>query len=188
MHYECCIVDQLHSIYLFPRLSPACNNPVTRLTQPCDNLGDRLVKLTVFLQHNLDWGHNSWSFTDLLLLQHMLQELLIHRPKDPLQFLIDQSSHPSHDGKALNSSFCIILNCMHQVPKIVIYGPPCSGQYSIVRPVSNFTSKHDDFICPQSKAVARKLRAVHIRPKHIVEEARATDAEITNETLEVTNY
>ncbi|XP_019856689.1 PREDICTED: adenylate kinase 8-like [Amphimedon queenslandica] len=68
------------------------------------------------------------------LFQHMLQELLLHRPNDPISFLQDLLRRPT------------------DVPGIVIYGPPASGQNTL------------------SKLIARKLRLVHIKPTILLEE------------------
>lgn len=64
----------------------------------------------------------------------MLQELLVDKPPDPLSYLRNLLTKQSVD-----------------VPKIIIYGPPSSGQYTV------------------GKAIARKLRSVLINPKHLLE-------------------
>ncbi|OWK10843.1 AK8 [Cervus elaphus hippelaphus] len=49
------------------------------------------------------------------LMQNMLEQLLIHQPKDPIPFMID---HLQRDND--------------YVPKIIILGPPASGKTTIV--------------------------------------------------------
>jgi adenylate kinase len=55
------------------------------------------------------------------LFQFMLEELLVAKPDDPLTFLQNILKRPTTNA-----------------PKIAVYGPPTSGQHSLVRNI--FTS------------------------------------------------
>lgn len=70
------------------------------------------------------------------LYESMLQALLAARPEDPLKFL---SQYLSDDRE-------------NKISRVVVYGPPCSGQNST------------------SKLIARKLRAVHVVPKRVLQD------------------
>merc|ERR1712038_1432047 len=52
--------------------------------------------------------------------QRLLSELLIHKPDDPLTFLVDQLKQENDD-----------------LPQVIVLGPPASGKKSITRMVCN---------------------------------------------------
>lgn len=86
-----------------------------------------------------DFGNYAEERGIFQLYELMLQELIIARPVDTLQFLIDYLSRKEDDGKArLQRSFCA---CSHfrslpisSVPRVIIFGPPASGQQTVVSP------------------------------------------------------
>ena len=62
----------------------------------------------------------------------MLQELLVARPDDPLEFMTTFLKKPDINGKYLpvEESFNMVI--VDLVPKVIIYGPPASGKNTIV--------------------------------------------------------
>ena len=67
----------------------------------------------------------------------MLRELLLARPEQPLKFLRELLNRPDEDGKynhnrLLGVDRCVSLMCLVTVPQVVVYGPPSSGQHSVV--------------------------------------------------------
>ncbi|KAL5484698.1 hypothetical protein EMCRGX_G021238 [Ephydatia muelleri] len=73
--------------------------------------------------------------------ERMLEALLIERPSDPLSFLA-----------------AYLERAENEVHRIIVYGPPASGQHTI------------------SKLIARKLRAVHVQPRRILDEGSSPQA------------
>jgi len=69
------------------------------------------------------------------LYERMLQELITAKPEDPLQFLSEYLTRKDDN-----------------VPRVIIYGPPASGQHTV------------------SKLTARKLKTVHIQPNRVLED------------------
>lgn len=78
------------------------------------------------------------------LLESMLQELIVARPDEPLQFLDEYLSRDKDKSKYTSTydhvatCVCIYKLCTHisnTAPRVIVYGPPCSGKYSLVRVV-----------------------------------------------------
>ncbi|KAF4016785.1 hypothetical protein G4228_007805 [Cervus hanglu yarkandensis] len=99
------------------------------------------------------------------LMQNMLEQLLIHQPKDPIPFMID---HLQRDND--------------YVPKIIILGPPASGKTTIMVPnmllirLMQERLKEEDCIrrgwildgIPETREQALMIQTLGISPRHVI--------------------
>ena len=69
------------------------------------------------------------------LYERMLSELLVARPEDPLTYLHEFLGQKKDDGEKTDGSLCSYnfnIPVFYLVPRIIVYGPPASGQHTIV--------------------------------------------------------
>lgn len=78
--------------------------------------------------------------------ERMLEALLIELPSDPLSFLAAYLDRTEDD-----------------VPKIIVYGPPASGQHTI------------------SKLISRRMRVVHVQPRRLLDDDTSPQAKQARE-------
>ncbi|XP_051492858.1 adenylate kinase 8 isoform X6 [Apus apus] len=70
------------------------------------------------------------------LLQNMLKELLIHKPNDPIEFMIDHLKQHNDDGSKWH--FCEFFlsrsrSVKKKAPRVCVLGPPASGKTTVAR-------------------------------------------------------
>ena len=104
-------------------------------------------------------------------------------------YSVDQMKTVSNHNRSSRVGRCVSLMCLVTVPRVVVYGPPSSGQHSVVKgmkfcnrcdiflsnactPVhGGFHHVYNDYgfsLLMQSKGVANRIRAVHINPQQLL--------------------